>query len=231
MTLVLRHARVELALHPLQAGSGAPLLLLHALAGSAADWQLSELAWSGPVYALDLSGHGLSGRLQGGVYVPERWVADADCALRALGDDAWLVASGVSAYVALMLAGARPEAVRGALLWPGSGLDGAGAEPDFSQPFLPPRASGEGGALRATPATDPTVYFSERVVRPVVRARDCGEQAGRLVLCEDHGLPPPWWSVLRDLPNVCVRDASSLSDALLALTENTRPSARPQRSA
>lgn len=218
MITQLRHARLRLALHHMQAGSGAPLLLLHELAGSAADWRVAELDWAGPVYALDLCGHGRSDSLRGGAYVPERWVADADAALHALGDDAWLLGAGVSAYVALLLAGARPESVRGAALLPGRGLQGGGAEPDFAHPILPPSAAHERVVARREHAYDPAVFFSESVIRLTDRARACAEAAGALVLCEDGSARPPWWQALYGLPKVFAcysRDAASALRTLL----------------
>jgi pimeloyl-ACP methyl ester carboxylesterase len=219
MIISLQHARVRLALHRLQAGkagSGTPLLLLHELAGSAADWKVADLAWSGPVYALDSSGHGHSGRLQGGAYVPERWCADADLALAALGDDAWIAGAGVSAYVALLLAGARPSQVRGAVLLPGRGLEGGGTELDITQLPSPLSAAGE--------HADPAVYFSDAVVRPPDRAQACAEAAGALVLCEGRTARPPWWRALYGLPNVRLLHGANVAMALHALVEPQRPS-------
>lgn len=202
MIIKLQHGHMWLALHRLQAGEGAPLLLLHALAGSAHDWDAQALGWLGPVYALELSGHGRSGHVRGGGYTPELWAADADAALSELGDDAILVGAGVGAYVALLLAGARPESVRGAVLLAGRGLDGAGAEQDFSQVPVPLPASDLSGALREEPATDPAVHFSDAIVRPVEYARAMAQEAGPIVLCEDRAARPPWWRGLHDVPQV-----------------------------
>ena len=122
MTAQLQHGRVALHLEELRAGEGTPLLLLHALGGSHRDW-LSEpalAAWPGPVWALDFSGHGRSGRVLGGSYTAELLVADADHALFHL-EHACLAGVGLGAYVAGLLAGARPDAVPAALLLPGPG--------------------------------------------------------------------------------------------------------------
>src|SRR6185369_1678390 len=81
----LRNARVSLALHTLQAGVGPPLLVLHALGGSSDDYRAVMPPWSGPIHALDFSGHGRSGRIYGSGYYPELWAADADLALAAIG--------------------------------------------------------------------------------------------------------------------------------------------------
>ena len=56
------NGRLQLQLHQLQDGTGTPLLCLHALGGSAADFAPALPPWSGPIHALDFSGHGHSGR-------------------------------------------------------------------------------------------------------------------------------------------------------------------------
>ncbi|MGH2686133.1 MAG: hypothetical protein ACRDJP_11765, partial [Actinomycetota bacterium] len=61
-------------------------------------------------------------------------MADADAALSELGP-VTVVGRGVGAYVALLIAGARPELVRGAVLADGPGLAGGGGKP--SSPTVP----------------------------------------------------------------------------------------------
>ncbi|MEY2447894.1 MAG: hypothetical protein QOH79_1370 [Acidimicrobiaceae bacterium] len=125
----LRHARAELALHELRAGSGRPLLLLHGLAERAPEALPPYLeGWPGPVCALDFVGHGASTIPHGGGYTAEMLLADADTALRHLGE-ATVLGRGLGAYVALLLAGARPDAVRGAILFDGPGILGGGTGP------------------------------------------------------------------------------------------------------
>jgi pimeloyl-ACP methyl ester carboxylesterase len=125
----LRHGKIELALHELRAGSGRPLLLLHGLGERSPDGVASELAgWPGPVHALDFTGHGESTIPRGGGYTCEALMGDADAALRELGE-ATLVGRGLGAYVALLLAGARAQQVRGAVLRDGLGLAGGGSRP------------------------------------------------------------------------------------------------------
>ena len=127
-TLRLSHARIELALHELRAGSGLALLLLHGLGErSPRDVPAYAAFWPGPVYALDFTGHGESGHSLGGGYTAEVLMGDADAALRKLGR-ATLLGRGLGAYVALLLAGARPREVRGAILADGLGLSGGGSE-------------------------------------------------------------------------------------------------------
>ena len=61
MSTRLRHSRVELALHELRPGSGRPLLLLHGLGERTPEAAPGEyLAWSGPIFGLDFTGHGAS---------------------------------------------------------------------------------------------------------------------------------------------------------------------------
>ena len=70
----------------------------------------------------------------GGGYTAEIVLADADVALAEIGT-ATVVGRGLGAYVALMLAGARPKQVRGAVLCDGPGLAGGAIGPT-SQSFV-----------------------------------------------------------------------------------------------
>jgi pimeloyl-ACP methyl ester carboxylesterase len=136
---LLVHAKLRVALHrlrdalpadpPAPPGATRALLLLHGL-GERSPAQLpGELAlWPGPVHALDFCGHGASEVPAGGGYTAEVLMGDADAALRQLGA-ATLVGRGIGAYVALLLAGARPKQVRGAILHDGPGLAGGGPRP------------------------------------------------------------------------------------------------------
>jgi len=125
----LVHNRIELVLHTLRGGSGRALLLLHGLAERSPERLPAELAaWPGPVLALDFTGHGASTVPAGGGYTAEILMGDADTALRALGK-ATVMGRGLGAYVALLLAGARPQQVRGAILRDGIGLAGGGSRP------------------------------------------------------------------------------------------------------
>lgn len=132
---MLRHNKVDLALHRLRGGNGTALLILHALGESSPaqppDW---AAGWAGPVVALDFTGHGRSTVPPGGGYTAEIVLADADVALAELGT-ATVVGRGLGAYVALMLAGARPQQVRGAVLCDGPGLAGGAIGPT-SQSFV-----------------------------------------------------------------------------------------------
>lgn len=133
---ILLHSRVELALHTLRAGSGRPLLLLHGLGERSPSEVPDAVAeWPGPVTALDFTGHGASTLPVGGGYTAEILMADADAAIGHLGE-ATVVGRGLGAYIALLIAGARAERVRGAILADGPGLSGgpsvATSQPVFS---------------------------------------------------------------------------------------------------
>jgi pimeloyl-ACP methyl ester carboxylesterase len=126
----LRHGKIELALHELRAAPGGrALLLLHGRGQrSPASVPARVAPWPGPVFALDFTGHGDSTLPRGGGYTVEILMADADHALAEIGA-ATLLGRGLGAYVALLLAGARPQLVRGAILCDGPGLAGGGPRP------------------------------------------------------------------------------------------------------
>jgi pimeloyl-ACP methyl ester carboxylesterase len=207
----LRHGRVSLALHQLRDGAGPALLCLHALGGAGSDFAEAATAWRGRVFAVDFAGHGGSDALRGGGYFPELLAGDADAALARIGP-AYLAGAGIGAYVALLLAGGRPDAVHGALLLPGAGLEGAGALPDFE---------GEGearwGALGPPLAgCDPAVRRLEHDVRPPDYARAFARAARRLVLAEDGAPRPPWWQAAGESP-AAVRAPTDPARALALL--------------
>jgi len=125
----LRHGAIELALHLLKEGEGRPLLVLHGLGERSPEELPAQYAsWPGAVHALDFTGHGSSTVPAGGGYTAEILMGDADTALAELGQ-ATVVGRGLGAYVALLLAGARPEDVRGAIVLDGPGLAGGGSTP------------------------------------------------------------------------------------------------------
>ncbi|ALD92490.1 alpha/beta hydrolase [Cupriavidus gilardii] len=141
----LRHHRLRLALHRLKDGDGHPLLLLHGLGERSPAVLPAEYAgWPGPIHALDFTGHGDSDLPRGGGYSCEFLMADADIALAHLGP-CTVAGRGIGGYVALLLAGARPGEVRGAIVRDGPGLSGGGSAarspyipvPDLSQPAPP----------------------------------------------------------------------------------------------
>lgn len=211
--IALRHGRVKLALHPLREGPGRSLLLLHGL-GESSPLRVPEVldAWPGPVHALDFTGHGASTRPRGGGYTAELLMADADAALAHLGE-ATLVGRGLGAYVALLLAGARPAAVRGAILRDGPGLAGGGPDVGPAELGVPASASGPPGS------PDPFALLElARDVRPpdyatmfAERARELSGLDRPVAVCADER--PPWLAAVADRPEV---GTSSLADALAA---------------
>ncbi|MPY95909.1 MAG: alpha/beta hydrolase [Acidimicrobiia bacterium] len=133
-TVSLAHNKVSLALHQLR-GPLLPtspvraLLLLHGLGEHIPAGAPAEVGpWPGPVWGLDFTGHGRSTVPVGGGYTCELLMADVDVALHHLGE-ATLYGRGLGAYVALLVAGARPALVRGAILADGPGLSGGGTRP------------------------------------------------------------------------------------------------------
>lgn len=143
LVTMLRHNKVDLALHRLRDGvaTGRTLLLLHGLGERSPSAPPAWTdPWPGAVAALDFTGHGRSTVPRGGGYTAELLLGDADAALAELTDDdptaALTVAGrGLGAYVALQLAGARAPQVHGAILLDGPGLAGGPTGPT-SQSFF-----------------------------------------------------------------------------------------------
>ncbi|PIE32292.1 MAG: alpha/beta hydrolase [Ilumatobacter coccineus] len=131
----LRHNKIDLALHTITDGQGPALLALHGL-GECTEHRIPAgiAGWPGPVYGLDFTGHGESSVPTGGGYTAELLLADADIALSHLGS-ATLVGRGLGAYIALLLAGARADRVRGAVLADGPGISGGPTVPT-TQPIV-----------------------------------------------------------------------------------------------
>lgn len=129
MTVFITHNRVKLALHTLRTANGPALLLLHALGEHSADSVPADVAaWPGSIHALDFTGHGASTIPNGGGYTAEVLMGDADMALSMTGP-ATVLGRGLGAYIAVMVAGARPNLVRGAILADGAGIGGGGDKP------------------------------------------------------------------------------------------------------
>ncbi|MBX3027190.1 alpha/beta hydrolase [bacterium] len=190
----LRHARTTIALHELAHGDGLPLLVLHPLGGSSADWRQDAAAWPGRVIGVDFSGHGDSPPLPGGAYWPELLLGDADVALEQIAPAA-VAGAGLGAYIALLLAGSRPQAVPAALLLPGRGLAGGGPQPDFDRPFLTGLTPSEHPPLPA--GCDPLCCALDLDPRPPEYAARFAAAASRLLLLEDDAPRPPWWDAAR----------------------------------
>jgi pimeloyl-ACP methyl ester carboxylesterase len=199
----IRHGRIELALYGRPADAGPTLLLMHALHDSSAA-AVDAVAWPGPVHALDFAGHGASDWLHGGGYTPELFAADADMALAHLGQAAnrvCLAGAGVGAYAALLLAGARPDVIVGALLAPGEGLGSGAGEPDFDR--RPVRWAPLDVAGRDADS-DPALARLNDEFKPREYVQAFAERARRLILLESAEVParprPGWWDVARAQP-------------------------------
>ncbi len=147
----LRHGRVELALHELRPGDGPTLLVLHGLGESSAMVLPPEVlhTWPGAVWGLDFTGHGQSTVPLGGGYSSEILMADADTALHHLGP-CTILGYGLGGYIGLLVAGARPDRVRGVIIADGPGLIGGGIRPG-NESIEVPFGLGAGSTPAATP--------------------------------------------------------------------------------
>jgi pimeloyl-ACP methyl ester carboxylesterase len=211
----LTHVNVQLALHRLRAAEGRPLLLLHGLGErTPSELPRSVAAWPGPVWGLDLTGHGRSTVPSGGGYTAEVLMADVDHALAHLGP-VTVLGRGLGAYLALLVGGARAALVRGAILTDGPGLAGGGPSPH--SPFVvasPP--SGIPGTPAGT-APDPFALVElANDIRPPDYATTYVRQAVQFSgldtpVAVTGVVRPPWLSAVVDEPGVAV---CSLPDAL-----------------
>ena len=212
----LHHGHVRLALHELRAGDGPTLLLLHALADRTPDAVPVEAkGWPGRVVGLDFTGHGDSTVPAGGGYTAEVLMGDADAALAHLGP-CTVLGRGLGAYIALLIAGARPDLVRGAVLDDGPGLAGGGEEPGSTTIItsLP-------GDRRAP---DPYALLElSRDLRPAdyattyVRLALAGSGLDEPVTVSAR-FRPPWLAAVADEPGVADRRVA------VALTDYARSS-------
>lgn len=96
-------------------GAGDPVLLLHGLGSSSADWIYQVPAFAGRyrIITVDVRGHGASGKPPGPYHISD-FAADARAALAAAGVEAPAHVIGISmgGMVALELAAEYPRAVR-----------------------------------------------------------------------------------------------------------------------
>ncbi|MCC6216293.1 MAG: alpha/beta fold hydrolase [Polyangiaceae bacterium] len=110
----------SLRLHVERRGAGAPIVFAHGFAGSARNWrgQLRALEASARVIAFDARGHARSDAPDDAAsYVPARFVDDLAGLIEAeAGGPAVVVGLSMGTGVALRLAVARPELVRGLAL-------------------------------------------------------------------------------------------------------------------
>jgi len=206
----LRHNQLQLALWELRGGTGRPLLLLHGLGERTEPSALAAVeSWPGPVHGLDFTGHGASSIPAGGGYYCEILMADVDTALAVLapdGDDGpgvTVVGRGLGGYVALLIAGARPTIVRGAVIADGPGLHGGGPGPSSPMLYRPAQDG-------TTP--DPVALVELATdVRPPDYARTFAWQASALSGLETAIAiaavnRPPWLAEVAAQPGVVEAD-------------------------
>jgi len=221
-TVMLRHNKIDLALHLLRTEPldpvvpSRPLLLLHGLGDRSPTgvphWCAS---WPGPIAALDFTGHGDSTVPAGGGYSPELLMADVDQALAELTDgdpdrSITILGRGLGAYVALQIAGARASQIHGVILVDGPGLAGGPTGPTSQSVF----------ALD-TDGSSPDPYALVELGRDLRP----GDYAVSFVNLANANAPvanpitvassfrPKWLAAVADSPGVV---ESSLSDALAA---------------
>lgn len=199
-TVTVRHNKVALALHLVREGEGRPLLHLHGLGERSPVTVPAHLApWPGPVWALDFTGHGASTVPPGGGYSCELLMADTDAALAHLGPST-LYGRGLGAYVALLIAGARPDLVRGAILDDGTGLSGGGTEPPTPMVIQAP--------LPVSGPPDPYALVElSNDVRPPDYAATYARQASTLsgldvAIVVTAVVRPPWLAAVAAEPGV-----------------------------
>ncbi|MCU1371482.1 MAG: mhpC [Ilumatobacteraceae bacterium] len=216
VTTMLTHVKVQLALHELRSGTGRPLLLLHGLGEHTPSVVPAFAAsWPGPVHGLDLTGHGGSSRAPGGGYTAEIVMADVDAALAHLGP-ATVVGRGLGAYASLLIAGARPELVVGAVLCDGPGLNGGGPAPHSPSVIAPtPDAMARAATDRSLPDPFAMVELA-RDVRPDDYASTYARQALQFSgldapLAVAAVVRPPWLAAVVAEPGVV---AEPLAEAL-----------------
>jgi pimeloyl-ACP methyl ester carboxylesterase len=126
-------------------------------------------------------------------------MGDVDLALAELGE-VTVYGRGLGAYVALLIAGARPDLVRGAILDDGPGLAGGGIEPGDAHVTQAP--------LPGTGAPDPYALLElTRDVRPPDYATTFARQAATLsgldvAVAVVGVIRPPWLDAVAHEPGV-----------------------------
>jgi pimeloyl-ACP methyl ester carboxylesterase len=218
---MLQHGRVTLALHQLRESNvGWPLLLLHGLGEHSPEAVGLDVAgWNGSIHALDFTGHGESGRSIGGGYSAEILMADVDAALAHLGP-CTVLGRGIGGYVALLIAGARPNLVRGAIIDDGLGLLGGGAAPGSIHLDVPNRLT----ELDLNPDPYALLEMSSDI-RPADYAVSFAFAAGqgatnRLSIAVVTKLRPPWLAGIVEQFGV---EAMPLTDALAVFAGSEYP--------
>lgn len=185
---LVRHNRVELAVHRLRTGDGATraLLLLHGLGECTPPVVPGHVRWPGPVLGVDFTGHGRSTVPVGGGYTSEILVGDVDAVLEHLGGSVTVLGRGLGAYIGLLIAAARPDVVNGVVMVDGPGIAGGGVHPGTPALLRP--------ATTAGPPDPYALLELSRDVRPPDYARTFASFA-----VQASGLETPLWvaSVVR----------------------------------
>ncbi len=124
----------ELTLNYIEAGAGAPMLLLHGLTANKLAWYpvLPELSKHWHLYAPDFRGHGKSGRASDNQYRNQDYARDVIAFLKHLGEPAVVMGHSLGAMVAIVTASQYPAGVRASILLEPplvSFLDSVHAEP------------------------------------------------------------------------------------------------------
>lgn len=211
-TVTLRHNRIDLALHRLRDGDGRALLHLHGLGERSPVAVPAHLeAWPGPVWALDFTGHGASTVPRGGGYFAEVLMGDVDMALSHLGE-VTIYGRGLGAYVALLVAGARAELVRGAILDDGPGLHGGSEGPASSYILTEPLTTRAQATESPTGSPSPDPYALLELssdVRPADYATTFARLAATLsglevAVAVVGSVRPPWLAAVAREPGVQV---------------------------
>lgn len=211
--VMLRHGRVDLALWCLREAADAaarPLLLLHGLGERTPVAVPPGVdAWPGAIHGLDFTGHGASTVPAGGGYYCEVLMGDVDTALVELGP-ATIVGRGLGGYVALLIAGARPALVRGAVIADGPGLHGGGTQPGTTSVLAPAAAAAHRDGSVLSPDPFALVELA-RDVRPPDYARSFAWQASALsgldtAIAVTAVNRPPWLAEVATQPGVVETD-------------------------
>jgi pimeloyl-ACP methyl ester carboxylesterase len=199
-TIHLQHNRITLALHEVRSGTGRPLLLLHGLGENAQAMCDVPVQWNGPVWALDFTGHGESTIPHGGGYSAEILMADVDVALRHLGE-ATILGRGLGGYVAFLIAGARPQLVKGVVIADGPGLSGGAIHATSSSEIT-------SAGIRTGTAPDPWALIElSRDARPpnyavtFTRLAVTASQIDEPIAVTTR-VTPPWIEAIRAEPGV-----------------------------
>lgn len=202
----LQNNKMKLALHRIKEGEGTPLLLLHGLGELTATPTAPWGDWSGPIWALDFTGHGQSDVPRGGGYTAEALISDVDVALAEIGPST-IYGRGLGAYIALLVSGARPELTRGVVLTDGSGLTGGGEGPQSTTWYLPADADGRAPDPYALYELSNDVRPSDYAINFLQLLLSVSELKTPLVVAAKNR--PPWLAAIANDPGVVCESLAS----------------------